>query len=134
MENRPPAPVLAGTFNRKGLRFIRNEAGILNLTAFHCIYVNPSGLDRIDTLFAYLLTDIAKEILYDRGREYGSGLNKYEPNDLNNGKIINLDAVDVNIEKTIHHIYSRYRESVIHGESGLSLLNDLNDIFLKLLA
>ncbi|NOY08391.1 MAG: N-6 DNA methylase [Spirochaetes bacterium] len=134
VENRPPAPVLAGTFNRTGLRFIRNEAGILNLTAFHCIYVNFSGLDRIDTLFAYLLTDIAREILYDRGREYGSGLNKYEPNDLNNGKIINLDVVDVNMEKTIHHIYSRYRESVIRGESGLSLLNDLNDIFLKLLA
>lgn len=36
MENRPPAPIWAAVFGRAGLRFVRNKAGVLNLTAFHC--------------------------------------------------------------------------------------------------
>ena len=62
----PPAPIWVSVFNRNGLKFIRNEAGISNLITFHCVYLkqsDPSSTINLDLLFAYLLTDIAKEIL-----------------------------------------------------------------------
>lgn len=38
LEKRTPAPIWVSVFNRKGLKFIRNEAGVSNLTTFHCVY------------------------------------------------------------------------------------------------
>ena len=61
LENRPPAPIWVSVFNRTGLKFIRNEANISNLTNFHCVYPTNLNINN-DLLFAYLLTDIAKEI------------------------------------------------------------------------
>ena len=83
LENRPPSPIWVSVFNRNGLRFIRNEANISNLTTFHCIYLNMFSMQKVDLLFAYLLTDISKDIFNDNRREYGNGLQKFEPNDIN---------------------------------------------------
>jgi adenine-specific DNA-methyltransferase len=80
-------------FNRTGLKFIRNEAQIANLTAFHCVYPNEGNLLSqvgVDILFAYFLCDIAKEIFSDNRREYGNGLQKFEPNDLNKAMMLDL--------------------------------------------
>ena len=88
IENRPPSPIWVSVFNRNGLRFVRNEAGVHNLTTFHCVY-NISEIDT-DILFAYLLTDMAKEIFMDNSRQYGNGLVKFEPNDLNKGSVADL--------------------------------------------
>lgn len=88
LENRKPSPIWASVFNRNGLRFIRNKAGVYNLTTFHCVY-NVGEIDT-DVLFAYLLTDVAKEILLDNSRQYGNGLVKFEPNDLNKGNVVDL--------------------------------------------
>ncbi len=62
LENRPPAPIWVSVFNRNAIKFVRNEAGISNLTTFHCIYLVTDLFNNIeiDLLFAYLLTDIAK--------------------------------------------------------------------------
>lgn len=88
LENRQPSPIWVSVFNRNGLRFVRNKAGAYNLTTFHCVY----NVGEIDTeiLFAYLVTDVAKEILQDNSRQYGNGLVKFEPNDLNKGKVLDL--------------------------------------------
>ena len=62
LENRPPAPIWVSVFNRTGLRFVRNEANISNLTSYHCIYPKQTDLFwifEIDLLFAYLLTNTA---------------------------------------------------------------------------
>lgn len=88
LENRKPSPIWVSVFNRNGLRFVRNKAGVYNLTTFHCVYSN----DLVDTdiLFSYLITDLAKEIFLDNSRQYGNGLVKFEPNDLNEGKVVDL--------------------------------------------
>ena len=88
IENRRPAPIWVSVFNRDGLRFVRNKAGVYNLTTFHCVYSN----NEIDTniLFAYLVTSVAKEIFMDNSRQYGNGLVKFEPNDLNKGNVVDL--------------------------------------------
>lgn len=88
VENRPPSPIWVSVFNRSGLRFVRNKAGVYNLTTFHCVY-NLEVVD-IDILFAYLVTDVAKEIFMDNSRQYGNGLVKFEPNDLNKGNVVDL--------------------------------------------
>ncbi len=88
LENRQPSPIWVSVFNRKGLRFVRNKAGVHNLTTFHCVY-NKGNIDT-EILFAYLVTDVSKEIFLDNSRQYGNGLVKFEPNDLNKGNVVDL--------------------------------------------
>lgn len=129
LERRPPAPLLAAVFNRNGIRFVRNEAGVRSLTCFHSVYVNELAMPRIDTLTAYLLTDIAREILNDNRREYGGGLNKFEPNDLNDARVVDLDAIDPAAESSIREVYEIYRRSVLRAEPDAEALKRLNALF-----
>lgn len=133
LENRLPAPIWVGVFNRNGLKFIRNEANIHNLTTFHCIYPNQnlSNTISIDLLFAYLLTDIAKQILDDNRREYGGGLRKFEPNDLNNSMMLDLSKLDKETESKIMNLYLNYRISVINQSPDEQLINEINAIMLE---
>jgi adenine-specific DNA-methyltransferase len=110
LENRPPAPIWVSVFNRTGVKFIRNEANISNLTNFHCVYPTNLNINN-DLLFAYLLTDIAKEIFSDNGREYGRGLNKFEPNDLNKSKMLDLANLTESQADSILDLYSKFRAS-----------------------
>ena len=116
MENRKPAPIWVGVFNRVGLKFIRNEAGIYNLTTFHCVYPNRAVDIRI--LFVYLLTDLAKEIFTENARQYGNGLVKFEPNDLNKGKAVDLRLLKRNERSVLIKAYA-VLESEIAAEKEL---------------
>lgn len=110
LEKRPPAPIWVSVFNRSGLRFIRNEAGIRNLTTFHCIYLQENLFSDItvDLLFAYLLTDTARLIFEDNCREYGNGLQKFEPNDLNKGKLLDIGKLSSNAKNKMLELYHSY--------------------------
>lgn len=134
LENRPPAPIWVSVFNRNGLRFIRNEANISNLTTFHCIYPSKANLFdsiNIDLLFAYLLTDVARQIFEDNSREYGNGLQKFEPNDINKAKMLDLKLLDLKIEKKILDLYHLYRKSTIENIPDKSIVNKINEIFIE---
>lgn len=132
LENRPPAQILVTVFNRTGLRFIRNEAGVYNLTAFHCIYIKPNLIPKIDLLMAYLITDISQEIFEDYRREYGGGLKKFEPNDLNNALVVDLEKISKNDEENILTLFYKLRENEIKGDNTIELKNRLNEIFLDI--
>ena len=132
LENRPPAPILVTVFNRTGLRFVRNEAGVYNLTAFHCVYLNPNIMPKIDLLMAYLITDVAKEIFEDSRREYGDGLRKFEPNDLNNAFVVDLEKIDNEREENILKLFYKFRENEIKGKNTDKIKNELNEIFLEI--
>ena len=132
LENRPPAPIWVSVFNRNGLKFIRNEAGISNLTTFHCVYPIQSSLFaniNVDILMAYLLTDIAREIFEDNRREYGNGLQKFEPNDLNKAMILDLTLLDKDTEIEILTLFRKYRESVLSQSPDKTFLDSINRIF-----
>ena len=133
LENRLSAPILVGVFNRKGLKFIRNETNVKNLTSFHCIYPNILLNNKIDLFFAYLLTDVAKNIFNDNKREYGGGLEKFEPNDLNKSKVINLELITTEIEKKILENYKKYRISILNNKEKKVYLENINSIFVHLL-
>jgi adenine-specific DNA-methyltransferase len=82
MERREPAPILALVFSREKMRFVLNDAGVLNLTAFHCIYPKFSDKEMIKALLAYLNSNLCANIQAIKRREYGGGLHKFEPRDL----------------------------------------------------
>ena len=134
LENRKPSPIWVGVFNRNGLKFIRNEANISNLTTFHCIYPNQTGLfsnTDIDLLFAYLLSDVAKQIFDDNCREYGNGLKKFEPNDINKAKMLDLELLGTKTKQKILELYRLYRESVIAEKPNEKFVNQINYVFLE---
>lgn len=132
LEKRPPSPIWVSVFNRNGLRFIRNEANISNLTTFHCIYLNLFSEPKVDLLFAYLLTDISKEIFNDNRREYGNGLHKFEPNDINKALMVDLDKISKTDEERILNLYCEYRKSELSGNVNIGLLEEVNGIFVEL--
>lgn len=114
LENRPPAPIWVSVFNRNGIKFIRNEANISNLTTFHCVYLTGSDLFShisTDLLFAYLLTDVAKEIFNDNRREYGNGLKKFEPNDLNKSNMLDLSILSKTKVEIILDLYAKMKQT-----------------------
>ena len=132
LENRPPASIWVSVFNRSGLKFIRNEANISNLTTFHCVYLVQNSLfDNVnaDLLFAYLLTDVAREIFEDNRREYGNGLQKFEPNDLNKAMMLDLTLLDKKTENKIIELYKKYRATAIDKSPDDSFLTEINNIF-----
>jgi adenine-specific DNA-methyltransferase len=122
LEKRPPAPVWVSVFNRTGLRFVRNKTGVSNLTTFHCVYPQSNMFSNIsiDLLFAYLLTDTARQIFDDNSREYGNGLQKFEPNDLNKGKMLDLGILS---EAQKHELEGLYRGNIEN-------INEINDFLI----
>ncbi|MCU0389520.1 MAG: Eco57I restriction-modification methylase domain-containing protein [Thermoflexibacter sp.] len=131
LENRQPAPIWVSVFNRTGLRFIRNEANIANLTSYHCIYPKQTSLFseiHIDLLFAYLLTDTAKQIFEDNSRQYGNGLQKFEPNDLNKGMMLNLGLLEAQTQNKILDLYNEYRFMTINNQNGEKIISKIDQI------
>jgi adenine-specific DNA-methyltransferase len=131
LENRPPSPIWVSVFNRSGLKFIRNEANISNLTTFHCVYPLQNSLFdnvNVDVLFSYLLTDVAREIFEDNRREYGNGLQKFEPNDLNKAMMLDLTLLDKETENKILELYNKYRETALNKSPDDNFLTEINNI------
>lgn len=106
METRKPAPIWIASANRGQIKVVRNTAKILNLTTFHGIYVKEDSEDIINILFCYLLTPIAQELLYQNKKDLGNGLNKFQPNDLLDGNILDIDIISQEDRAQILKIYS----------------------------
>ena len=124
IENRKPSPIWATVFNRSGLRFIRNKAGIYNLTTFHCVYTNDTI--ETDILFAYLITEMAKEIFLGNSRQYGNGLIKFEPNDLNKSSVVDLRLLSEEEKIFIKRAYERL---YFYGSINRLCINLLDSFF-----
>lgn len=110
LEKRLPPQIWVTVFNRDGLRFIRNTSRATNLTTFHSIYVNDTHKEYVDLLYAYLLTDTAHRIFDENRREYGNGLRKFEPNDLNYGKILDISIINKNDQQIILNLLEQYKQ------------------------
>lgn len=133
LENRKPAPIWVSVFNRSGLRFIRNEANISNLTSYHCIYPKQTSLFSeidIDLLFAYLLTDTAKQIFEDNSRQYGNGLQKFEPNDLNKGLMLDLNLLKLSSKKEIINLFKKYKKQILEFKNGNEYIQKIDEILI----
>lgn len=111
IENKKPADIWVGVFSRDGLKFIQNNSDALNLTTFHGIYIHPAYQIFKDLLFAYLLTDLSKEIFSANRREYGNGLSKFEPNDFNNCDVFDFRTLSGDDIAQLNEIIDNLKES-----------------------
>jgi adenine-specific DNA-methyltransferase len=84
MERKEPAKILATVFHRKNMRFILNSANVRNLAPFHCVNPKFDDIIMVKALLAYLNSDLCRDIQTIKRREYGGGLHKFEPRDLEN--------------------------------------------------
>jgi adenine-specific DNA-methyltransferase len=83
LEQRLPSRLWVGVFGRGGIRFIWNESECITLTCFHTFQPARAGQAFMAILFLYLNSDTGRDLLELEKREYGDGLEKYEPNDIN---------------------------------------------------
>lgn len=81
-ENRPAADLWVQVFSRGRVRFILNAAGAANLTCFHGLYLAPAARPYRLLLWLYLNTPLCQELMRQERREYGGGLEKFEPRDI----------------------------------------------------
>ncbi|MEO8148108.1 MAG: N-6 DNA methylase [Bacteroidia bacterium] len=82
MEKRQVPPLLFAYLGRRNTRFIKNEAGVLPLTGFLCVYPIYEDKEFIDKLWQALNHPDTLENLKLVGKSYGSGAIKVEPSNL----------------------------------------------------
>ncbi len=82
MEKREVPPLLFAYLGRRNTRFIRNEAGVLPLTGFLCVYPIYNDKKFIDNLWQVLNHPDTLENLKLVGKSYGYGAIKVEPGNL----------------------------------------------------
>ncbi|AMR27555.1 hypothetical protein A0257_10905 [Hymenobacter psoromatis] len=78
---------------------------------------------------AYLLTDIAREIFADNRREYGNGLEKFEPNDLNKALMLDITYLAKKQVADIVFLYQQYRQSVLLGKPDETIRLEIDHYF-----
>ncbi len=122
IENRKPAPILFGVFNRGRLKVIRNFTTAINFTCFHSFYPNIFGQQLINKLFVYLLSDTGQEILKANKRSYGDGLDKFEPGDLNDALCPSQKQFEVIDNEDAEKVIELAK---IDEETAIQMSNDL---------
>jgi len=133
MEKRKIAPIWAGVFSRDVVKFILNRTNCLNLTTFHGIYPKFSNEDTLLFLVAYLNSEHCKELMKRELRFYGGGLNKFEPKDLENIPVPNLEKIQKEKIKQVASLFSKYLKSSRKGEDTNLLKKEINNHFSEIL-
>jgi adenine-specific DNA-methyltransferase len=93
LEKRDVSKIWVSVFGRNGLKFIWNTSDCKNLTCFHSFYPSELGKNYLDILFVYLNTEFARKLFDREKREYGNGLEKFEPNDINKSLILDFEII-----------------------------------------
>jgi len=83
MEERKVPPLLFAYLGRRNTRFIKNEAKVLPLTGFLCVYPIYDDKEYVENLWQALNHPDTLENLRLVGKSYGSGAIKVEPSNLN---------------------------------------------------
>lgn len=82
MEQRLPPPFLFAYLGRRNARFIRNEAGVVPLTGFLCVYPKSGAPAFLSALWDLLNAADLHARLRSVGKTYGGGAVKVEPRSL----------------------------------------------------
>jgi len=127
LEKRKIAKIWVSVFGRKGLKFIWNDTKCLNLTCFHGFYPTSYGEKYLNIIFLYLNTETAKKLFDKEKREYGNGLEKFEPNDINKSFVIDFDLLDEDEIKKL----SALQEALLNSKPNErnKILEEANKIF-----
>lgn len=105
MEQRIPPPILFAYLGRRDCRFILNEAGVVPLTGFLCVYPLETNQNSVKRLWQALNHPDTLKNLAFAGKSYGGGAVKVEPRQLDTLEIptsvlrwVGLDSPKVTTE------------------------------------
>jgi len=84
MEKREIPELLFAYLGRRNTRFIKNNAGVLPLTSFLCVYPKKEYVEFVDVLWMVLNHPDTLINLQFVGKSYGAGAIKVEPRSLEN--------------------------------------------------
>jgi adenine-specific DNA-methyltransferase len=87
MEQRTPPPILFAYLGRRDCRFILNEAGVVPLTGFLCVYPCDTDREAVKRLWRALNHPNTIKNLAFAGKSYGGGAIKVEPRQLDSLEI-----------------------------------------------
>lgn len=110
VERKNAAPIWVCSACRNQMKVVRNLAGVANLSTFHGIHMKAPYEGEADLLFVYLLTPTAQRLLEEERKELGGGLHKFQPNDLNKAKVLDLDAISQEDRTAMLAVYEQMRE------------------------
>ena len=109
VEQKAAAPIWASSACRGSIRFIRNLAGVKQLTTFHGITMKEDFSQDADLLFCTLLAPSVQKLLLENRKEMGGGLQKFQPNDLNTALTVDLPAISQADRQGILAIYEELK-------------------------
>jgi len=101
-ERRDPADLWVTVFGRRRLRFVHNQAGVLTLTPFHCIYLQDRFRRSIPLLMDYFASGSFLDASAAEHRVYGDGLLKFEPRDVLRLPLPDLERLDDQTKRESH--------------------------------
>ena len=110
MEQRDPAPIYFTYLSRKRSRFIYNQADVLALNVFLCIYPIPAisqDETMLKALLAVLNSLITKDSLRHVGRTYGSDTIKVEPREMDRLPVLNPIKLTANERKRLAELFDQ---------------------------
>ena len=106
MEIQEPACILVASAYRGRLKVVRNLAGVKYLAAFHGMYIHSEYRELEEIIFCYFLTDIGQNILRSNRKELGRGLEKFQPGDIMQGQMLDVEIVSEADRTKVHEIYA----------------------------
>jgi len=101
MEVREVPKFLFAYLGRRNARFIKNDAGIVPLTGFLCIYPRSNDAEYIEKLWAVLQHPETLANLHRVGKSYGSGAIKVEPRSLERLPISSRVVEEIGIQSAM---------------------------------
>lgn len=128
VEQKKSAPIWVSSAFRGKIKFVRNLVGAKNLTTFHSVFVNNNYTNDTNLIFSYFITPMAQKILCKNRKKMGNGLNKFQPNDLNNAQMLDISIISIDDKNKIENLYNK-----LQLEYNWDLIMELETIFAKYL-
>ncbi len=118
LERRLPSAIILTYMSNGNPRFILNEANVITLNAFHCVYPGKNMIgntEKIKALLSYLNSSVFRSVLPHLGRIYAGGLLKIEPGEAKKLPVIDIDDLSkdalTNLARLFDELRKQYREN-----------------------
>lgn len=129
MEKKKISPIWITNASRGNIKIVRNITNTHNLTTFHSAFIHEKYKNITNIIFCYLVSNVGQEILQRNKKTMGGGLDKYQPSDLNDACMLDLEIISSEDIKEIETIYDRLKDNQLKEDA----LKQLDSIFLKYL-
>ena len=129
LEKRSACKIWVGVFGRAGIRFVWNESDCISLTCFHVFQPGSAGEAFLSFLFLYLNSSTGRTFLELEKREYGHGLEKYEPNDINKALAPDFGLLDQTQLERLIELHKAFIDVEEGSSEEASILEEADLIF-----